>query len=93
MTLDFDSLDANLAGSALRSLSEELLDRAESRLNDALPADVLLAVLERTRHAASVVDSQADELDAVLETIAPEVADGWHAAIERILRRLPHGLG
>jgi hypothetical protein len=40
----------------------------------------------------AALDQEADELDEVLKSIAPEVTDAWQLAIEHVLRRLPHGL-
>jgi hypothetical protein len=86
------TLNLESPGAALRSLGDHF-GNSEGRWNEHLPDQAIRPVFDRLRRAAGALDQAADELDEALESIAPDVADGWQAALERILRRLPHGMG
>ena len=86
-------LDSDSLSGSLRSLSGELTERVEDQLIAELPDEALQPVLDRVRRAADALDDAADELDDALESIAPDVADGWQVALARLLSRLPRGLG
>lgn len=86
------TLNLESSGAPLRSLGD-LLNGADASWTEHLPDEVLSPVFDRLRRVAGALDQAAEELDEALDSIAPEVADAWQLSIERVLRRLPHGLG
>ncbi|HEX5102711.1 MAG TPA: dockerin type I domain-containing protein, partial [Pirellulaceae bacterium] len=80
-------------GQRLSTIGQELHDRLEQQLGDSLPRHTLQPVLDRVQGAKETLAVVGDELDEALEAIAPDVSHQWQAALERILRRFPHGLG
>ena len=85
--------DTDSLSEPLRSLSTELAQRVQLQLGEKLSDEALQPVLDRVRRAAGALEQAADELDEALDSIAPDVADGWQVALARLLARLPRGLG
>ena len=85
--------DTDSLSEPLRSLSTELAQRVQLQLGEKLSDEALQPVLDRARRAAGALEQAADELDEALDSIAPDVADGWQVALARLLARLPRGLG
>ena len=75
------------------SIGGDLGEQIESQLSGRLQDVALPPLVDRLRRAAGALEQVADELDEALESIAPEVADGWQAALARVLERLPRGVG
>jgi hypothetical protein len=78
---------------SLRTIADKLPSRVEPVLAEQLLEKVLLPVLDHIDEVAAALARAEEELDEALDAIAPEVAETWHAAVDRILRRLSGELG
>jgi hypothetical protein len=89
-------VDTTAFASSIQELREDLRGVLDDRLDHLLQSmegDPLPPLFNPTHELKEAVALAVEDLDELLERIVPEVAGAWQIALERALRRLPHGLG